>query len=292
MADMDFWQLLNIINEQFPQLVPILKKPGIFKVLADSINGNWSADKRNAELAKTPYYTSTPVEQRQWDILSATDPATAGEKARLVVQQVKDLEAQTGIRFTNDQLGFAFMVNAVKLGWDAQTIKYQLLASVNTRGGTGGEIGSSATLVKSMANDYGVSQSDAAVMNWAKQLASGAVDQNGVKGYLIEQAKSRFPGLSDALDRGVTVRQYADQYLQIAQQELGVDPATASLTDPKWSAALDQVDPKTGTHFAMTQADWTRKIRQDPTYGYNATPQAAQQAATLTTQIAQKMGAI
>jgi hypothetical protein len=109
---------------------------------------------------------------------------------------------------------------------------------------------------------------------------------------MIEQAKSLFPGLTSALDQGVTVRQYAEPYLQIAQQELGTNINAISLTDPKWNAAVNQIDPKTGQRVSMNLSDWTSKIRSDSQYGYDTTEQARTRAAQLSTQLTNMMGAI
>jgi hypothetical protein len=112
-----------------------------------------------------------------------------------------------------------------------------------------------------------------------------------VKGYAIEQAKSLFPGLTAALDAGQTVDQYADPYKQIATQELNVNPADIQWTDPKWMKALNQVDPKTGARTSMSLDQWLSTLRTDPTYGYDQTNKAGQQAAQLATQLSQRFGA-
>jgi hypothetical protein len=128
-------------------------------------------------------------------------------------------------------------------------------------------------------------------MGWATKLASGAVDQAAITGYAQEQAKSLFPGLADAISRGVTVRQYADPYLQIANQELGINTSTVSLTDPKWMKAINTIDPKTGARTSMNLSDWTSLVRSDPTYGYDKTTQASSQAADFAGRLGQMMGA-
>jgi hypothetical protein len=211
-------------------------------------------------------------------------------------QLIDNLQTQLGVHLdTTGGLtspGFAFLTKAVQLHWTADQIKYQLLASVNKTVSGGGDIGASATDIKKQFNDYGVPVSDQAVMDWAMKLQSGQVDAAAITGYAQEQAKSLYPGLADAISRGVTVRQYADPYLQIANQELGVDTANVSLTDPKWNKAINQIDPKTGQRVSMNLQDWTSLVRSDPSYGYDKTSQASTQAATFATQLAQTMGAV
>jgi hypothetical protein len=286
-------------SSRFPQYIPFLYQAGVFQVLADSINGKWSDIDTQAALQHTKYFTERSLVQRQWDALQATDPATAGQRVVDKKRIIDDLGQQLGILLEGAAPGagglntpaFDFLVSAVAQDWDANRIRYEMLASVNATH-AGGQLGQSAARVKSMADDYAVVMSDQSAFDWGRKLSQGAVDEQGVQGYLIEQAKSRLPGLADALDRGITVRQYADQYLQIAQQELGINPSTVSLTDPKWLAALDQVDQKTGQHYTMTASDWTSHIRKEPTYGYASTFQGKQARASLETQLAQKMGVL
>ena len=301
MATLDFWGILALINDEFPQYVPILQQPGVFDVFvryaqakSSGINP-WTPDQLLAELHKTPYYQSTPAPVRQFDLLLATDPATAAQKIEQTKRIIDDLQRQTGI--TLDATGglsspaFAFLQQAVAYGWDANEIKYRMLASVNSTH-AGGELGSTAAQVRNMADQYGVPLSDDAVLDYARKLSEGAIDQAGLQGYLIEQAKSLFPGLATALDKGITVKQYADPYLQIAAQELNINPADVNLTDQKWMAALNQIDPKTGARVSMSLDDWLRKIRTDPTYGYDKTLKAGNDATQLSVALQQRLGAI
>ena len=291
----DFYQILAGITSEFPAAIPLLKQPGVLDVYTQALDEGWNSQRLEAALEQTPWWKSTPDTVRQWQALQITDPATAQQRAAATKRLFDDTEAQLGVKVDTtggfNSPGFQLFQRAVAEGWDATRIKYELAASVN---GTqsGGEIGKHATDVKQMADDYGVSLSDQAVMQWARQLAEGAVTPDMVTGYITEQAKNRFPGLSDAIDRGVTVRQYADQYLQVLNQETGANTASLAITDPKIMKALDQVDPKTGQHYAMTMPQWTATIRNDPTYGYDLSAQGHQQVATLNTQILQKFGAL
>lgn len=293
---MDLMTALNIIQTQYPDALPILNKPGVAQVYFDYLSSQppWTTAQLQAALRATPYYQNSPQAVRDWDILQATDPATASQKAEVAKRTIDDLQRELGV--TLDTSGgfsspaFSFLVDAVKYGWDANEIRYRMLASVNATS-SGGAVGSQAAQIKSMANDYGVPLSDQSVMRFAHQMLSGDMDQQGVQGYLIEQAKSLFPALTSALDQGITVKDYAAPYLQLAQQELDVNPASINLTDPKWMAALNQIDPKTGQRVSMALDSWLAKIRTDPAYGYDSTAKGRQDATTLAAQLQQRFGA-
>lgn len=289
---MEFLDFLNKIQTEFPQAIPILSQPGVLAVYKQAIDEGWAADRINAALEQTEWWKTTDQSARQWQALQITDPASASQRATDTKQLLQDAMAATGVQLSNDGgLGsqqFQFFAKAVQQGWDAARIRYELLA---IGGGHGGDVAAQATTVKGLANDYGVPLSDAATMDWATKLAQGAITTDSVRGYLVEQAKSLFPALAGALDRGITVRQYVDPYLQIAQQELGINPATVSLTDQKWMTALNQVDPKTGQRVSMSLDDWLKKIRTDPAYGYDTTSKGRQDATQLATTLQAKFGA-
>jgi hypothetical protein len=144
--------------------------------------------------------------------------------------------------------------------------------------------------LKSMADAYLVPVSDGALSEWSRKELSGEVPQDGFLSYVKEQAKSLFPTLSAAIDRGVTVAQYSDPYKQLAAQVLEVSPESISLADPKWSRALTNVDPKTGDRAAMSLYDWQALLKTDPQYGYDRTQQGRQEGAQLADKILQTFG--
>jgi hypothetical protein len=294
---MDLMTMLNVIQTQFPDALPILQQPGVAAVYVAYLNSGsspdnppWTKAQLEAALRATPYYQNTPKATRDFNIDQATDPATARTKGAATKRLFDDISHQIGLTAPPD---FNLFARAVSEGWDANRIKYELIATTNWGGGLypqGGEIGASAAKVNSLANEYGVPLSDMTKVQWGRQLAQGAIDEQGLQGYLIEQAKSLFPALSDALDRGITVKQYAQPYLQLAQQELDIDPNTVNLTDQKWMSALNQVDPKTGQRVSMSLDSWLSKIRSDPAYGYDTTAQGRNSATQLAAALQQKMG--
>jgi hypothetical protein len=301
MATLDLWGILQLINDEFPQYLPLLQKPGVFDVFsryaqAKSGGGNpWTPDQLLAEYHKTEYYQSSTDQMRQWDLLQATDPASAAQKRDMAARMISDAQKATGIVLSQDgglsSMYFSFLVDAVRNNWDATEIKYRLLGSVNTTPTLGGELGQKAADVRRMANDYGLPMSDEKVMAYGRGMLQGAFTPETLQGDLILQAKSLYPTIAGQLDKGMTVRQFADPYLQLAQRELGIDPNSVDLTDSKWIKMLNQQDPKTGDRTPMTVDTWLSTIRSDPTYGYAHTSQGKQSASTLAAQLGQKMGA-
>lgn len=294
---MDLLQMLNIVQTQYPDALPILSKPGVAAVYVQYLNANppWTSAQLQAALRATEYYQSTDQTARNWDILQATDPATAGQQAADTKRMFEDLQRQLGVTLSTaggfSSQSFQLFTRAVREGWDENRMRYEILAAAG-KSASGGEVASTAAQIRQLANDYGIVLSDQAIMDYATKMAQGAETAESVKGYILTQAKSLYPWMADQIDRGFTVRQIADPYLQLAQQELGIDPSTVNLTDPKWSKLLSSVDPKTGQKTMMPLDSALAMIRTDPSFGYDTTSQGRQSATMLATQLQKSFGAM
>ena len=165
----DFYQILAGIEKEFPQAIPLLKQPGVLDVYAQAIDQGWTGDRVEAALEQTPWWTSTPDVQRQWQALQITDPATAKVRAAATQRMFVDAQKQLGMSVDTTggfaSPGFQLYQRAVSEGWDAARIKYEL-AAVAT-GDTTGELGNTATTIRKQADDMGVSLSDPTVLQWA-----------------------------------------------------------------------------------------------------------------------------
>jgi hypothetical protein len=109
--------------------------------------------------------------------------------------------------------------------------------------------------------------------------------------YVREQSKSMFPALAAAIDQGITVRQYADPYIQRTAQLLEISPEAIDLTEPKYRKFLDNVLPD-GKRSAMALWEVETLLKKDPIYGYDATKGARTEAAQLSMSLAKQFGAV
>lgn len=284
--------LLQRLSDMYPNLMAFVSMPGVLEMLKQAADEGWPPEKVQSHMQQTPYWKGTTDSQRQWDLLRATDPATAKQKWDVQWNHVADMRYKLGANITDDQFTWIATV-AINNGWSDDTINRTILGVM--QGGklpAGGDLGAAITQIKGLAQDYGVHMGDAALLNHASGLLTGAHDAAGLADYFRGWAQKRFGNnteLVSALDRGMTVKQYADPYLQMAANELGLNPASIDLTKAKWSRFLDETDPKTGTPMSLLQ--WQSTIRQDKRYNYNATAGAADQASQLVSALAKEFGA-
>lgn len=151
-------------------------------------------------------------------------------------------------------------------------------------------IGEITPKVTDTAHAFLVPMSGASAKTWATKIALGQVSEQQYLNYVKAQAKSLFPGMSAAIDSGVTTRDYVQPYAELASKTLEIDPNSVNFLDPKWSKALFQVDPKTGARTAMSLADWQTTLRTESQYGFDKTDQARQASSDLGQQLAKLAG--
>jgi hypothetical protein len=300
-ADVPFFDVLAAIQKQYPGYIALLgQHPELWTILRNAIygdpsdpsdGGNWSKDRLQAAIAGIPYYQSTPQTTRIWDVLYATDPATARQKvqdAGLLVQQAQE---RLGIVIDSGSAVMIALAGASQ-GWDATRIAHEVVANSNgetTRIGPG-TIGDTMTQYTGLAGQYGVPLDHNTAYWWAANTQAGNVTQEGFRDYVKQQAEGLYPALKGPLDQGLTVAQYASPYFQLAAQELGINPNQITLTDPKWMDLVLGTDTK-GNQGVNSMTEALSKIRSDPTYGYDAGAPGKAQASQFATTLLKQFGA-
>src|SRR5713101_5340233 len=132
--------LVGRIKAEHPDIFSLLNKPGIMDVAAKIMRAEdsgtpWTDAQITAALQATPYFQTTPTEQRSWDILAATDPATAQVRGQQSAQWVVNLSQQLGVKLTPDQ-SWNLSVQATINNWDQNRIRYEMLQlKTGTAGG-------------------------------------------------------------------------------------------------------------------------------------------------------------
>lgn len=278
----------DVAREQYGYLAAYLDDPEIGPILRQAAEQNWSPQKLQGALYPTQWWQNTQSSARTWDAAYAQDPATVDAQ---IQQQMADLKAQAA------KLGFVIDVghlhdlarDSLRLGWD-QT---QIANAIGAESFRNGKLSTSTTMqgVRQAVSDYGIPMSDATMNDWGAKIAQGEVTTEDLRQQLVNMAKGLFPGVADQLDKGLTVRQLADPYIQLAAQTLEIGPDTIDFKDPKWSAALNGVDSK-GVRRSLTLGEWSDKIKADASYGWSKTKGAQAQAFDLSDTLGKAFGKV
>lgn len=285
--------MVQQITDQYPAFAPLLGIPEIAKILiqASTPGAQWSTSKLQSEIQGTKWWKTNSDTAKAWQVTKLVNPATAAQSQAQTAQQILAEASVAGIVLSPQQVAdLANQANAHN--WNGAQIQQQVGMQANPNNLHAGTIQNTARNLGGIAQSYGVPLSDHAAFSWAQRIAEGTATQDGFNAYAQDQAKLHFPTLAKHIDQGMTVRQLADPYLQIASQTLGVDPNSLDISSPKWAAALQSRDKEGNITGPMTTLDWSRKLMEDPTYGYDHTAQAQTEATNLVQQLGQSFGVL
>lgn len=275
------------VKELFPAYSWMLDVPDLANIITQAADEQWAADRIQGALQGTQWFKDRSALARQWAELSQSDPGEAKKQQSALAVQMRQWASSVGLTVSADEAmyiaGLSLSAGQSQNEWQANIYR-QYTENAKQR----------PTVVvdqlKMKASEYAIPLSDAVMNKWSQDIATGMVDMNTYESYLREQAKSLFPGLSNAIDRGITVAQYVQPYAQVAVQELGINPQEIDWRDPKWNMAIQRTDPKTGMSSAMSLSDWTRELRTNDVFGYDKTPKAQEQATMLSQALLQRFG--
>lgn len=274
-------------RELFPAYAWMLDVPDLAGIITQAAAEQWTADRIQGAIQGTQWWRDRNTVARRWQELTQSDPAEATRQQNLLATQMMQWASSVGLRVTQDEARFVAGL-ALSGGQGESEWKANIYKQFTTVAGQQPTTVRDQLSIK--ASQYAIPMSDTIMDKWAQDIATGMVDMNTYESYLREQAKSLFPGLTNALDRGITVSQYVQPYAQIAVQELEIAPESIDWRDPKWNTAIHKVDPKTGVPTSMSLSDWTRELRTNTIYGYDQTQKGQQQAAMLGNALLQQFG--
>jgi len=250
----------------------------------------WDATRLQGEVYKTDYWKSSTEASRRWDALVATDPNSAWQQVARSVPQIKAMLTNLGVDVTADRVQ-DLVLKALKWGWSTEEIQRAAASELSwdPSRDLSGHAADGFTQIKRLANDYGINVSDKGTFGLARRMLMGDVDQAWINDFLRDKAKQTFAHFSDELDRGLTIREIADPYVQSAAQLLEIDPERIDIADPKYRRALSRVGPD-GKRSAMDLLEWQTTLMNDQRYGWDKTRNAREQAVNLVGSLAETFG--
>ncbi|MFY9588668.1 MAG: peptidoglycan-binding protein [Actinomycetota bacterium] len=271
-------------------LAPFVQNPEIRNLLGRYVRGEIDENTLTGLVMQTNIWQTTNASQRQWQTLETTDPATVASRIQAQATTLVATAREKGIVLAPSRAE-TLAKESLRNGWNEQQINDALEGDfVYSSAQLQGQAADFRSQVENLASSYFVPMSEDTKAAYVTRMVSGEIDAGFVDSQMRQYAKSLFPTLADAIDKGITVAQYADPYKQVAARTLGVNPATIDFTDPKWGKALMAVDPKTGQRRAMNLDEWTQTLRNDERYGWRNTKNAQDESAALVLNLAKTMG--
>lgn len=282
--------------EIYPAYYAIIQNnPEIRDLLRRSIGPPaYSRERFQAELFNTNWYKTTSESARQWQVLSAQDPAEAQQRVMQQAAEIRSTANYFGVSLTEDQI--------TRLATDAQQFGFslqQINNAIGMKALEGGVEGVSDLTrgyygqeMRKRLNDYGVTLSDATFNQYLNKIAVGAESLDSFQDYAMNLGKSLFPALAAQFDAGKTFNDVVDPYKQTAARLLEISPDAIDFTQPQWQQAVTFSDPGSTDQRLMSSREWGDYLRRDRSFGYEYTTGAKQKAYQTANRIADMFGKV
>ena len=294
----DNW--VDEFNKQFPTLGFIFTNPEfgpeVLAIAKKAVEEQWYLYPETAQALITREIANTPYGQRSSAKQEAFDKKSQADQQVDIAQKVGELQKTYGKLDLSEaewqQIGYT----AARNGLDDTLTQQKMLEFVYQKTPEGAyrydtavkslESGRLGQEVRKVYGDYFVNADEDAIKNYA----TGATTLEDIRRQSRELAKYLYPALTPMLDQGLTVKNIADQYANIAAETLELPANTINMMDPKYRVAFDvREGDKSRT---MTIGEFQSKLKTDPTYGWQYTKSANQQAMDLATTIARAFGKV
>lgn len=270
--------------------------PEVRKLIDRAIENEWTPERFSDALKGTDWWKEKSDAQRRFDLLQVENPGQ-------VERQLQD--ARNAIRRMAMRLGVALdrgEISGIARNWVRNELSEDAVRNLVGRKYSPGRrrpnvydrenlgiAGRARAQVSAMARNYGFVLSGRRANEFARNIARGVRSVEDYEGYFKERAIDLFPTIAADIREGRTVRDILEPYMQIASQELGINPATMNTTASKWLKPLAK-RMKNGEERRMTNDEWVRELRTNSRYGFDRTQAGQQVAAQLTMGLEEAFG--
>lgn len=233
-----------------------------------ALDEGWTPDRLLAKIKTTKWFKRHDEAQRQALTLKYTDPSEYKARLAETERKIVALHRQYGLTGFSEKEQNRLARLAYHNQWDETRIA-QYIDGLNNisrkirRGGKiGGEAGRALLRIQQLAYANGIRISRRRMAEMVENIATGRGTEEWLMQYVQRQAISAFPGLKDEILGGMSVRDYADQYIQAKAELLEMNPAEIDLYDKDIRQALNSKDQK-GRISPLTLSDFERRLRKD-----------------------------
>ena len=255
-ASVDAW-----VRDHMPSMAGYLAHPEIGPILKDAAKLGWSEAQLLGAIQKTTWYQTTGEAIRSWDLLVATDPASAQAQVKAKAVELGNLVSRLGFNWDAGTTEWA-ATQALRENWTADQLNRWLGAIVRNDGVGAGTIKSTAAQVKQLAGKYMASFSEQDALEYSTRIMEDRTTLDSIETTLREQAANRFYWLRDQIGRGITPEQLFQPVKQSVAQTLEMNPDDIDLNTTKWSALVGPVKGDDGLIRSMNFNEamtWARK---------------------------------
>lgn len=285
-----------LIREHYPGFAAYFRvSPEISMYLTAAVQQNWSDKKLMAVIRNSDWWKKTPGSAREAINLELTDPASWQQQVSNRADLLRIESTRLGLPLPAHLNGW-YAAQGFKQGLTDQQILERMVMEQSPKDPrkAAGVLGDTYYQVKGMSNEWGVPVGDTEAYFVAKHVVSGRGDEAWINDFMKDKALDYYKGnlaIEDAVkNRGMTVRDFAAPYLDMAARELELNPAVIDITNPGYQKAWHgQTENGLGP---MDFQQWQKHLRTDPIFGamHDKTQTAKAEAVNFAGELLTKFG--
>lgn len=276
--------------------------PEIGALMQRAVTEKWTAERFQMAVAATSWWKSTPAATRQWVTQNAADPATAGREMTTGGDQISVWASRLGFQGVPKSTLDQIWLEGKLAGYDDSMMQQWTFNALwkygraNGQVPTGGEFGARVQQARELAGSYGYMPADLDKQiqtSMGNALGSGQTGDAGMADWMLKlknYAKSKYVAFADRIDKGETVYDIAQPYIEMYASTLELNQNDVGLDDKyvqRWLQGKAEAG-KPPAAAAVWQAQ--QELRKDPRWGY--TNNARQATAEAANTIGKMMGFI
>jgi hypothetical protein len=229
----------------------------------------WAAGDETAALNayfSSNYYTKLGRTAASRYTLSLNQPVVYAADEAAYISEQKARLFQLGVRVED-----ATLTDLLKKAYAGNLTNSQVDSSIATSssfGGTfGGTILDQIQTVKSFANSYGLSYTDAKYNQWGADLFANRITSSEIEEAIKVESSSKYPSFSDQIMKGVSLDALSSAYKSSMANLLEIDADSIGYNDPTLIKALQYVGPD-GKPSTKPLWQFESELRSDPRWQY------------------------
>ena len=216
-----------------------------------------------AAIKGTDWWDNHDANERNHQLLEASDPAEAERLLDLQVDRLQRAAGQLGLAIADDRVREIARAAHVENWSDYEINQNMLLEAEWAPGQAGGEVADYYSVIDAHAGDYMVGHliDDTTKDEWARALYLGDATEMGIRNDIAALAQSAFPSMDNRIGQGYTARQILSPLRQEAARLLEIDASSIDLmTDPRFQPIWQQQNDD-GTTRVMSVAEVGQYVR-------------------------------
>ena len=216
-----------------------------------------------AAIKGTDWWDDFDANERNHQLLEASDPAEAERLLDLQVDMLHRAATRLGLTIADDRVREMARAAHVENWSDYQINQNMLLEAEWAPGQAGGAVEDNYAIIDALAGDYFVDHliDDTTKDEWARALYLGDATEMGIRNDISALAQSSFPSMEARISQGYSTRQIVAPLRQEVARLLEIDATSIDfMTDPRFQPIWQQQNDD-GTTRVMSVAETGQYVR-------------------------------